>query len=387
MFFLISIYLAFISLGLPDTLLGSSWPFITVAFNIPVGHGGFIAMIIALGTIISSLLTHILVKRLGTGKVTVISVTMTAVALLGFSIAPSFGYLIVFAIPLGLGAGAVDSALNDFVARHYAAKHMNWLHSFWGVGALLGPALVALLTNQGYSWRSGYFSVSIIQFALVALLLSSLSMWKKFEVTENHNEDNPINPQPNGMFSPFKAKGALLALMAFFLYIVVEGTLGLWGASYLVATKKVLPQVAAAGVSFFFLGLTAGRMLSGFASTKFSNETLIRLGALLVIGGLMVLLLPLPNFMIIFFLVVIGLGLAPIFPSLLHQTPIYFEGHDTQAAMGLQMAFAYTASTIMPPILGQLFSRVSFSLLPMTLLLCALIMLICTNRLASIHAN
>lgn len=387
MFFLFTIYLAFISLGLPDTLLGASWPFMAVDFNIPVGHAGFISTIIALGTIFSSLLTHLLVKHLGTGKVTVISVAMTAVALLGFSLAPSFWYLIIFAIPLGLGAGAVDSALNEFIARHYAAKHMNWLHSFWGVGALLGPALVALLTSQNFSWRSGYFSVSIIQFILVGILLFSLPMWRKFQHEDDISEDQSQQKANKGIFSPLRAKGALLALFAFFLYITIEGTINLWGASYLVASKNVLPQTAAGGVSIFFIGLTAGRMLSGFASTKFSNEFLIRLGSLLVIGGLVLLLFPLPSYLTISILVIIGLGLAPIFPSLLHQTPIYFAGHNTQAAMGLQMAFAYTASTIMPPILGQLFSRISFNLMPASLLICALIMLVCTLILSSLHKN
>lgn len=387
MFFLLTIYLAFISLGLPDTLLGSSWPFITIDFNVPVGHAGFVSMIIALGTIISSLLTHLLVKRLGTGKVTVISITMTAIALLGYSLAPSFWYLVIFAIPLGLGAGAVDSALNDFVAQHYAAKHMNWLHSFWGVGALLGPALVALLTSQNYSWRSGYFSVAIIQFVLVGILFSSLPMWKKFQHEGDENEDKSNHQSTNGVFAPLKARGALLALLAFFLYITIESTISLWGASYLVADKNVLPQTAAGGVSIFFIGLTAGRILSGFASTKFSNETLIRLGALLVIAGLVLLLLPLPSYLSILILAIIGLGLAPIFPSLLHQTPVYFAGHNTQAAMGLQMAFAYTASTIMPPILGQLFSRISFNLMPSCLLICALVMLTCALRLSSIHTK
>ncbi len=383
MIFLALIYLAFISLGLPDSLLGSSWPIMNVDFGVPVGNAGFVSMIISSGTIISSLFSHRLIRRFGTGKVTVLSVAMTAAALLGFSLSPSFLWLLACAVPLGLGAGAVDSGLNEFVAEHYAAKHMNWLHCFWGLGAMLGPILLSALTQWGYNWRSGYSSISVIQFTLVVLLLFSLPMWKKYEnqAFEHTGEaqDGKVN---HGLLTPLRAKGAFFAMLTFFLYTSIEASMMLWGASYLVKIKDILPESAAGWVSLFFLGITAGRMLSGFVSMKLNNEALIRIGTVLILVGIVLMLLPLPALFTICALVIIGLGLAPIFPSMLHQTPVYFGKQNAQAAMGLQMAFAYTGTTLMPPLFGQLFARVSFSLMPYVLLACAVGLLICTAHLA-----
>jgi fucose permease len=382
MLFLALIYLAFISLGLPDSVLGSSWPIMNMEYQVPVGNAGFVSMIVAAGTIISSLFSHHLIKRFGTGKVTVVSVFMTAVALLGYSFAPSFIWLMVCAVPLGLGAGAVDSGLNEFVAEHYAAKHMNWLHCFWGVGAMLGPVIISTLTKLGNTWRHGYFTISFIQFGLVALLMCSLPMWKKFEKRSTQlTEVHETITVKQGLFSPLKEKGAVLAMLSFFLYTSIEAPMMLWGASYLVNVKNVSPQSAAGWVSLFFLGITMGRMLSGFISIKLRNETLIRLGTILIIGGVLILMLPLPVQVTIFAYVVIGLGLAPIYPSLLHQTPVYFGKKNAQATMGLQMAFAYTGTTLVPPLFGQIFSRITFSLMPFMLLACGAGLFICTARM------
>lgn len=386
MIFLALIYLAFISLGLPDSLLGSSWPIINVDFGVPVGNAGFVSMIISGGTIISSLFSHRLINRFGTGKITVVSVSMTAFALLGFSLSPSFPWLLAFAVPLGLGAGAVDSGLNEFVAEHYEAKHMNWLHCFWGVGAMLGPVLISSLTQWGYHWRSGYSSISVIQFALVVLLLFSLPMWKKYELPFVPSTDN-IQEEPkvkHSLLTPLRAKGAVFAMLTFFLYITIEGSMMLWGSSYLVNVKNILPESAAGWVSLFFLGITAGRMLSGFISIKLNNEALIRIGSILVIVGIIIMLLPLPTPVTIGSFIIVGLGLAPIFPSMLHQTPVYFGKENAQATMGLQMAFAYTATTLMPPLFGQLFSHTSFLLMPYVLLVCSIGLFTCTARLAII---
>lgn len=383
MIFLALIYLAFISLGLPDSLLGSSWPMMNVYFGVPIGHAGFVSIIISSCTIMSSLFSHRLIRRFGTGKIIVVSVAMTAVALMGFSLSPSFLWLLVFAIPLGIGAGAVDSGLNEFVAEHYEAKHMNWLHCFWGVGAMLGPILVASLTQWGYSWRSGYSSISMIQFALVGLLLFSLPMWKRYEkLSVEHMEQTQHTTAKHGLFTPLREKGAAFAMLAFFLYTSMEASMMLWGASYLVKMKGSLPESAAGWVSLFFLGITIGRMLSGFFSIKLSNEFLIRMGAILATAGFALMLLPLPTMLTIFSFVIIGLGLAPIFPSMLHQTPIHFGKQNAQATMGLQMAFAYTGITLMAPIFGQLFAQVSFALMPYVLLVCGIGLLACTERLA-----
>lgn len=385
MLFLALIYLAFISLGLPDSLLGSSWPMMNVEFGVPEGHAGFVSMIVSAGTIVSSMFSHRLIRRFGTGKVTVASVAMTAVALLGFSMSHSFVWLLACALPLGLGAGAVDSGLNEFVAEHYEAKHMNWLHCFWGVGAMLGPVLLSVLTQGGYIWRSGYFSISLIQFALVALLLFSLPLWKK---RENRTGESPSPKETGevtpGLFASLKIRGAPFAMLTFFLYVSIEASITLWGASYLVNAKGILPESAAGWVSLFFLGITGGRMLSGFISIRLSNESLIRMGGILVIAGMVLMLLPLPTPFTLCAFILVGLGLAPIFPSMLHQTPVYFGKQNAQAAMGLQMAFAYTGTTLMPPLFGQLFARVSFELMPCVLLLCSVALLVCAIQLSRI---
>ena len=385
MIFLALIYVAFINLGLPDSLLGSSWTIMNVDFRVPAGNAGFISMIVSSGTIISSLLSHQLIRRFGTGKVTVVSVAMTAVALLGFSLSPSFLWLLVCAIPLGLGAGAVDSGLNEFVAEHYEAKHMNWLHCSWGIGAMIGPVLISTLTHQGHSWRSGYSTISLIQFALVVLLLFSLPMWKKYESpSAEHTGKVQDSKVKHRLFTLQRTKGTIFAMITFFLYTSIEASMILWGASYLVKIKNVLPESAAGWVSLFFLGITAGRMLSGFVSMKLSNEALIHIGAILIIVGVVLMLLPLPTMLTICALIIIGLGLAPIYPSMLHQTPVYFGKQNAQETMGLQMAFAYTGSTLMPPLFGQLFAHVSFSLMPYVLLACSVGLLACTAHLAAI---
>ncbi len=385
MIFLALIYLAFISLGLPDSLLGSAWPIMNAEFGVPVGNAGFVSILISGCTIISSLFSHRLIRRFGTGRVMVASVAMTALALLGFSLAPSFSWLPVFAVPLGLGAGAVDAGLNEFVAEHYEAKHMNWLHCFWGVGAMLGPALLSALVQSGRAWRSGYFSIAMIQFALVALLFFSLPMWRKRErpALLPAKAGKAIRDK-KGLLAPMHARGATFALLTFFLYSSAEGSMTLWAASFLVKMKSVSPESAAGWVSLFFLGITAGRMIGGFASMKIRNAAMIRLGALLALFGFGLMLLPLPAPFAIAALCLTGLGLAPIFPSMLHQTPLNFGQEHAQAAMGLQMAAAYTGSTFMAPLFGQLFDRVSFALMPGVLLACLALLFICTERLTLI---
>ena len=386
MIFLALIYLAFISLGLPDSLLGSSWPLMHLSFGVPVGSAGFLAIIVSTGTILSSLLSHRLIRRFGTGVVMVGSVSLTAIALLGTSLAPSFWMLIVLAIPMGVGAGAVDSGLNAFVAKHYAAKHMNWLHCFWGVGAMLGPILISALTKSGFGWRSGYFSIAMLQVALVTLLLFSLPMWRRFEprsvqAAEDTTEEKATRAP---LLTPLRAAGAKYAMATFFLYTTVENSFMLWGASYLVKVKGNLPEDAAGWISLFFVGITVGRALSGVLSTKLSSEKLIRLGISLVLGGLVVLLLPLPAAVAPAALLLIGFGLAPIFPAMLHLTPVYFSKEDTQASMGLQMACAYTGSTLMPPLFGQIFAHTTFALMPAFLLVGSAGLLLCTTRLAQL---
>jgi len=375
---LIIIYLAFISLGLPDSLLGSAWPVMQSDLSVGFSSAGIISMIICGGTIISSLLSGKLINRFGTGKVTFVSVAMTAVALLCFSIAPSFIWLCIMSIPLGLGAGSVDAALNNFVALHYKAKHMSWLHCFWGIGATSGPIIMSLFIAKNSGWRKGYFTISMIQFSLVFLLFITLPLWKRFE---KNDEEASIDEEKNTeKISPLKIPGVKLVLVSFVCYCAAEATAGLWGSSYLV-NKGLSPDDASIGISLFYGGITLGRFLSGFLTIKLNNCILIRLGQVTCIIGAVCLLLPLPTYFSLVGLILVGLGCAPIYPCMLHETPNRFGISASQSIMGLQMAFAYIGSTFMPPILGFIASKTSIMIFPYFLLCYMLIMLIGSEKI------
>jgi len=356
---LIIIYLSFISLGLPDSLLGSAWPSMYQMLNVPLHYAGFISMIIAGGTVVSSVLSAKIIKRFGTGIVTAVSVLMTAVALAGFSLSRTFLYLCLCAIPLGLGAGSVDAALNNYVALHYKARHMSWLHCFWGIGASIGPIIMASFLMRRNSWNLGYRTISIIQFCLVLLLFISLPLWKKSKTEENTAQQNPIK-----FTKLFHIIGVKEVLIAFFCYCTIETITGLWGASFLVMVKGISPEIAAQWIALYYLGITAGRFISGFVTVKLSNRQMIRLGQIIIGGGIIVLLLPLGNSTLLPGFFLIGLGCAPIYPSLLHETPKNFGETYSQAIMGIQMGSAYVGTTLMPPIFGWLASRIHFGIFP-----------------------
>lgn len=377
-FFLIVIYITFISLGLPDSLLGSAWPIIQVDLAVPLSGAGLISMIITGGTIVSSLLSNKLINIFGTGKVTCISVAMTALALLGFSAAPSYIWLCLLAIPLGLGAGAIDSALNNFVALHYKASHMSWLHCFWGVGATVGPIIMSIFLTNGSSWKSGYKSIAIIQFSIVALLIITLPMWRKVEKSNNHKTSYSEETQEK--INPLKLPGSKFVLLAFFCYCSTEMTTGLWASSYLVNYKGISPDIAARWVSLFYAGITLGRLISGFATAKFENYMLIRIGQIICILGASIFILPLPSTFSMIGLILIGLGCAPIYPSMLHDTPNRFGEAASQSIMGFQMACAYIGSTLAPPLLGILASRFNIIIFPFFLLILIITMLICSEK-------
>ncbi|WP_010097327.1 MFS transporter [Ornithinibacillus scapharcae] len=384
---LIIIYLAFISLGLPDSLLGAAWPVMQSDLKAPLETGGILFMTIAAGTIISSLCSGKVLKRFGTGHVTLISVLMTAGALLGFYFAPSFAWLIVFAIPLGLGAGAVDAGLNDYVATHYKAHHMSWLHSFWGVGATLGPIIMAQFIMGDNAWRNGYFAIFGIQFALVMILIFTLPLWKK--AAGNHDvkqeEDNENDDGPD--VKPLKVKGVKLALVSFLFYCGVEATMNLWGSSFLVNVKGLSPATAAGWVSFYFAGITIGRFITGFITFKTTNRTLIRAGQTIALVGTVMLLLPLPSIFSLIGFVIVGLGLAPIFPCMLHETPARFGKKHSQVIMGYQMAVAYTGTTFLPPLLGYVASITTIGIFPICIVIFVAAMLLSSERLNSILKN
>lgn len=376
--FLIIIYLAFISLGLPDSLLGSAWPVMQIDLSVAFPSAGVIFMIISCGAIISSLLSGRLIKHFGTGKVTFVSVTMTALALLGFSVLHSFIWLCIMAIPLGLGGGSVDAGLNNFVAIHYKAKHMSWLHCFWGIGATLGPVIMSLYISKNNGWEKGYFTISMIQFCLVFVLFITLPLWNKMEKKCNQIDDKEINTKNTNVL---RIPGVKLALVSFIFYCATETTTGLWGSSYLVNCKGLSAGEAARWISLFYAGITVGRLLSGFLTMKFNNVILIRLGQVICIIGAISLLLPLPTYFSMIGLILVGLGCAPIFPCMIHETPNRFGKALSQSIMGLQMAFAYIGNMFMPPILGFIASKTSIAILPYFLLCCILIMLVCCEKI------
>lgn len=383
-FLLVIIYLAFISLGLPDSLLGSAWPAMYQEFSVPVSYAGGISMIIAAGTIISSLQSDRLTKKLGTGRVMVISVLMTAVALFGFSISHSYGVLCLWAIPYGLGAGSVDASLNNYVALHYASRHMSWLHCMWGVGASLGPYIMGYALTGGQGWNMGYRYIAVLQIGLTAILFFSLPLWKKQKTVGAAHSDGE-NAKPLSLQQIFKIPGAKEVMVTFFCYCALEQTAGLWASSYLVLVRGLSEEAAAGFASLFFLGITAGRAVSGFLTMKFNDAQMIRLGQGIILAGIVCVVLPFGNMATLAGLLLIGLGCAPIYPSIIHSTPEHFGADKSQAMIGVQMASAYVGTCLMPPVFGFLANHISVSLFPFYLLAILIFMVIMHEKM--LHTN
>lgn len=363
------IYVAFISLGLPDALLGSAWPSMYREFDVPLSYAGIISMIIAFGTIISSLQSDRLTKKIGTGKVTVISVAVTAVALLGFSFSHSFAMLCIWAIPYGLGAGSVDASLNNYVALHYESRHMSWLHCMWGVGATLGPYIMGLTLAYGAGWNGGYRWIGVLQLVLVTILVFSLPLWtQKANATEGTSNPHMESKKILTLKEIIRIPGAKEVMLCFFCYCALEQTTGLWASSYLTLHKGVSPETAAGFASLFFIGITIGRALSGFATMKFNDTQMVRIGQVLIVVGVIAMLLPGTQMFALAGLVLIGLGCAPIYPCIIHATPSHFGAERSQAIIGVQMASAYIGTCLMPPLFGVLANTISIALLPLLLL-------------------
>ncbi len=368
------IYLAFISLGLPDSLLGAAWPTMYPEFHVPVSYAGILSMTISLGTIISSLQSDRLTKRLGAGKVTAISVAMTALALLGFSVSHSFWPLILWAIPYGLGAGSVDAALNNYVALHFESKHMSWLHCMWGVGAATGPYIMGYALNGGQGWNAGYLYIGLMQIALTLILFLSLPLWKR----ETSKEESA---KALSLKEVLSISGAKEIMLMFFCYCAIEQTSGLWASSYLVLYKGISAELAASFASMFYIGITVGRAISGFVTMKLNDTQMIRLGQGIILAGLLVMTLPLNGYVTLAGLIIIGLGCAPIYPCVIHSTPAHFGADKSQAIIGVQMAFAYVGTCLMPPLFGLIANHVSVALLPVYLLALILLMAFMHERL------
>ena len=370
------IYLAFISLGLPDALLGSAWPSMYVQFGVPVSYAGVISMIIAVGTVVSALMSDALTRRLGTGRVTAISVLLTAAALFGFSISSSFWMLCLWAVPYGIGAGCVDAALNNFVALHYASRHMSWLHCMWGIGASVGPYVMGYALSGGHGWPAGYRYIAVIQAALTVILLLSLPMWKRGVQAVQDGEEQGERP---GFRALIRTPGAKSIMLAFFCYSAIENTSGLWASSFLVLHHGISEELAARFASLFYIGITAGRALCGFITAKLSDTSMIRLGQGVLLLGAALLIVPVDEAALAG-LVLIGLGCAPIYPSIIHSTPEHFGASRSQAMIGLEMASAYTGTTLMPPLFGLIANHIDVGLLPCFLLVFWLIMLLAHER-------
>lgn len=374
------IYVAFISLGLPDALLGAAWPVMRNEFNVPLSYAGIVSMIIALGTVVSSLKSDALNIKFGTGKITAASVGMTAIALFGFSISTQFWQICLWAIPYGLGAGSVDAALNNYVALHYKSHHMSWLHCFWGVGATLGPCIMGAVLARGGIWNGGYRIISFIQIVLTAILIFSLPLWKKSDeifLQENSSaksSEEKSERKPLSLKEIFKISGAKEICICFFCYSAVEQTSGLWAASFLTLCRNVQPETAATFASLFYFGIMIGRAASGFITFKLNDAQMIRLGETIILLGVICVALPFEKILSLAGLVLIGLGCAPIYPSIIHSTPAHFGVEKSQAIIGVQMASAYIGTSFMPPLFGLIANHISIALFPAFLALALILM-------------
>ena len=371
------IYLSFISLGLPDALLGSAWPTMYPEFGVPVSYMGAISMIISLGTIVSSLQSDRLTRKLGTGKVTAFSVACTAIALFGFSFTHSFWGLCLWAIPYGLGAGSVDASLNNYVALHYKSRHMSWLHCMWGIGATVGPYIMGYALTGGAGWNGGFRYVAFLQMALTAILLISLPLWKGQYIRVERKEAK--QGKALSLREIFRIPGAKEVMLCFFCYCGIEQTAGLWASSFLTLQKGISADTTASLASMFYLGITLGRAVCGFITFKLNDTQMIRLGQGIIAVGVLALLLPGPDVVAMAGLILIGLGCAPIYPCIIHSTPAHFGEEKSQAVIGVQMACAYVGSLLLPPLFGLIANHISAAWLPGYLLV-ILVLMICMHE-------
>ncbi len=364
------IYIAFISLGLPDSLLGSGWPIMHEELGVPVSFMGIVTMIISGGTIVSSLFSDKLTAKLGTKIVTVISVFLTVIALFGFSFSKNFPMLIVFAIPYGLGAGAIDAALNNYVAIHYKARHMSWLHCFWGVGTIASPFIMGYALRRTV-WNDGYRIVGFIQLAIALLLLVTLPVWR---VNESSAQ---VTKKSLGITDALKIKGVPFLLIGFFAYCAAEATAMQWASTYFVEVKGVAADRAATFASLFYIGITAGRFICGFITDKLGDRKLIIIGTAVVFSGIVALSLPINSYITaVIAFIAIGVGCAPIYPCIIHSTPQNFGAENSGAIIGIQMASAYVGTTFVPPLFGLIGRAVGFSIMPLYLSVFTALMII-----------
>ena len=373
------IYLSFIGLGLPDALLGAAWPIMYQEFQVPVSYMGFVSTTISIMTVISSLQCDRMIRRFGAGKLTAVSTAMTALAMFGFTVSTNYWMLFVFAIPFGLGAGSVDACLNNYVAIHYKSWHMSWLHCMWGIGASLGPLFMSLALTRTNIWNNGYLYVGIVQAVLAFIIFMSLPLWKQSDREEVEKKMKSLS-----LKEIFNITGTKSVMTLFFCYCAIEHTTGLWASSYLVLSKGISEEIAAKFASLFFIGITVGRALSGFVSMKLNDRNMIRLGSGIIIGGIAIMCLPLGNTAALIGLIVIGFGCAPIYPCVIHSTPIYFGVEKSQSIIGVQMASAYLGNCLMPPVFGLIANHINIGLLPVFLIILIVCLIIMHENLCKV---
>ncbi|MCR5771638.1 MAG: MFS transporter [Butyrivibrio sp.] len=364
------IYLIFISLGLPDSLLGSGWPKMQVAFNVPSSYAGYVSMTISFMTIISALLSPKIIKRFHTKWIVIVSIFLTILGLLGFSVSTQYWMLFVIAIPYGLGAGAIDASVNHYVANHYSGAAMNFLHCFYGVGAVISPYIMALALDRA-RWNEGYRWTAFLQTGILLVCIISLPLWKK---SESDSDDEAIKDSA-GIRETLKVSGVILTLIAFFAYCAGEATCFLWTPSYFAGTRQGLSDglIASFG-SLIFGGLMIGRLISGFISNKLGDRLLIRIGIAVELLGIIMVFIPDMHYIFTAIgFVVIGTGMGPVYPAIQHMAPTNFGKRYSAAAIGLQMASAYVGSTFMPMVFGVLQQLVGIAIMPFYLLIFAIL--------------
>lgn len=356
---LILIYIAFISLGLPDSVLGAAWPSMYRSLGVPEGSAGIITMLMYSGTMISSIASDWIIRKLGTGKVLVISVALTAITMLGFSMAGSFTMLCLIALPYGLGGGCVDASLNNYVATHYKARHMSFLHCFWGIGTIISPLIMGSFIENGGVWTQGYRAIAVFQFILVAVLIFSIPLWKKDANEASSNDKHLSLSELMGM------PGVKASLAAFFCYCSMETTMGLWTSTYLSEVKGVYLVVATKCGMLFYIGIASGRFISGMISERLGDMKLIFIGTTMTVLSLSALLLPGIGSRMLFLLIILaGMGCGPIFPSMVHHSPEISGPDGSQMLIGFQLAVASAGSIMIPALFGIIVNRISIALLP-----------------------
>lgn len=372
---LIVIYITFIGLGIPDSLFGTAWPAIYSAFGVAISHANFVTSIISGGTILSSLLSTRLIKCFGTAKVTAVSTAMTAGALLGFSIAPNIIFLCLFAVPLGIGAGAIDTALNNYVALHYRAVHMNFLHCFYGIGVSLSPYLMSLMLSATGNWRQGYQTVFWVQLGIAIMTIISIPLWKKVNSTDSYEEENAL---VIGIIDLLKDQKVRRVCLVFLGSCAIEYTCGVWGSTFLVTEKQMAVDAAAKVIMFYYIGMALGRFSSGVLALKCTSQQMIKIGQCITLIAIALLLLPLSPIATSGALFLIGLGNGPIFPNMIHLTPENFGKERSQAVVSIQMSASYISILLAPVLFGLLAQFISLALFPYYLCAMLFIMLLGT---------